>query len=217
MCRRFRAVSCRDRGRGFGHGRAWPVRSGCVPMSVRPWSRACDRVTMRHGVLRSGTARRQQLGAAMTVNITQVSVHGSGNEPSAGENLTAYAEVENGGSGNARVDLVFTVDGAEVGNASAELMAGSKQWVQAQIGQLAAGGHDLEAVGNIDDGSSSSQARNGLSIQIAGAAVGSTPVPTATLTPVHVRAHSNVEHPDGQAWAGERLGVWVQVTNTGEH
>lgn len=146
----------------------------------------------------------------MSVTITQVSVHGADGAPSAGEDLTAYAEVTNGGGETARIGLNFTLDAQSVGTQQAELMPGASQWVQAHIGQLASGGHDLNVVGAVDDGRSSSQAEGGTTFEVAAPAT-----PHVTIGQPQIRPHSNVEHHAGTAWTDERIGVWVEITNSG--
>lgn len=146
----------------------------------------------------------------MSVTISQVSVHGADAAPSAGEDLTAYAELTNAGGDTARVEVTFTVDAQTVGTQQAELMAGASQWVQVHLGQLASGGHDLNVVGAVDDGVSSSQAEGGTTFHVAEPAA-----PHATIGTPQIRPHSNVEHHAGTAWTGERIGVWVEITNSG--
>jgi hypothetical protein len=151
----------------------------------------------------------------MTITIAQVSVHGANGEPAANEDLTVYAELTNDADQAARVELTFNVDHQPVGTAHAEVPACGSQWASAAIGHVAAGGHDLQVVGAVEDGNSSSQVDNGLSFQVAAAAAPATPTPTAAVGEIHIRPHSNVEHPAGQAWPDERVNVAVSLTNTG--
>lgn len=151
----------------------------------------------------------------MTVTIAQVSVQGAGGEPAADEELTAYAELTNDGDQSARVDLTFSVDHQQLGTAQADIPPGGSQWANAAIGQLTAGGHELQVTGAVDDGNSSSQVDNGLSFHLAAPTPAATPTPTATIGEIHIRPHSNVEHPAGQAWPDEPINVAVSITNTG--
>jgi len=146
----------------------------------------------------------------MTITITQLSVHGAGGEPAAGEELTAYAELTNDADHSARVEVTVAVDHQDIGTSHAEVAACGSEWVHVALGHLTSGGHDLAVRGAVDDGMSSAEVHNGSSFHVAAPAA-----PTATLGPLTIRAHSNVEHPAGQAWTGERIGVWVEITNTG--
>lgn len=147
----------------------------------------------------------------MSVTITQLSVHGADGVPAADEELTAYAELSNDADQTAQVELTFAVDSQDVGTVHAELVAGSSQWAQLPIGQLTAGAHDLHARGAVDDGMSSSETDNGISFEVAAPAP-----PTATIGGLQIQPHSNVDHPAGEAWTDERIGVRAEITNTGQ-
>jgi hypothetical protein len=146
----------------------------------------------------------------MTITITQLSVHGANGAPAAGEDLTAYAELTNDAAEPAAVEVTVAIDNQDMGTSHAQVPAVGSEWVQVPLGHLSSGGHDIALRGAVDDGTSSSEVHDGNSFQVA-----APPAPTATLGELTIRAHSNVEHPVGQAWTDERIGVWVEITNTG--
>ena len=147
----------------------------------------------------------------MSVTINQVSIQSSNGTIESGEQLTAYAELANGDS-QAHATVTFSIDGSARGDTSIDLAPNDTQWVQVNVGELAAGGHDLEATAAIDDGMSSSQASNGISFTVN---AGTPAQPQVDIGQLSVRAHSNVEHDSGEAWVGERIGMWVEVRNSG--
>lgn len=149
----------------------------------------------------------------MTVLVTQAAVHGTGNAPSADDDLTAYAHLHNGGESTARVSVVFSIDSQAYEATEHEIPPGGEEWASREVGRLGEGGHELSVTADVDDGSSNSQSQNGISFMVS---AGAPPAdPTASLTEMVVRAHSNVQHQPGHAWEGEHLGVWLMLTNTG--
>lgn len=147
----------------------------------------------------------------MPVTINEVSIQSADGTIDSGESLTAYAQLANGGDTDANVTVTFNIDGSVRGDAATiQLTPGDVQWVQSVVGEIDAGGHDLEVSAAIDDGMSSSHASNGLSFAVAA----SVPqIPHVELGQFVVRAHSNVEHDAGEAWVGEPIGMWVEVSN----
>jgi hypothetical protein len=150
----------------------------------------------------------------MSVTINQVSIQSDTGTIEAGESLTAWAELNNDGDTQARATVTFTIDSSTRGDATIDLSPNDTQWVQAVVGELSAGGHELEATAAIDDGMSSSQASNGISFNVgAGAGGGGTHQPQVEIGQLAVRPHTNVEHEDGTAWTGESIGMWVKFRN----
>lgn len=150
----------------------------------------------------------------MSVTINEVSIQSDNGTIEAGESLTAWAELNNAGETHAHATVTFTVDGAARGDASVDLSPNDTQWVQVVVGELSAGGHELEATAAIDDGMSSSQASNGISFNVGpGASGAGTHQPQVEIGQLTVRPHTNVEHEDGTAWTGESIGMWVKVRN----
>jgi hypothetical protein len=148
----------------------------------------------------------------MGITISQVSIQGETGTLNADEQLTAWAELVSDGDQQARAEVTFSIDGSPRATANAELEPFGQQWVQAQVGELAAGGHELEVSAAIDDGMSSSQATSGISFQVT---VAQPETPNITMGQLALRPHSNVDHPDGTAWAGEQIAMWVQLENHG--
>ena len=149
----------------------------------------------------------------MSVRIESASVQGAGGEPSEGEELTAYAQVANEGAEQANLNLHFHIDGSELGTVNGTVDPGGNVWLSASIGHLTAGGHELRAVADVDDGQSSSQADNGISFMVAAPAP--PPNPTVQVGEIHFQPHTNVEHPAGHAWSNEQVQVSVLLHNTG--
>lgn len=147
----------------------------------------------------------------MSITINQVSIQSLDGTVDSGEELTAYAELANDGDTPADVTVTFNIDGSIRGESGpVQLSPGDAQWVQAVIGEIEAGGHELEASAAIDDGMSSSSTSNGISFTVNAAAP---VIPNVELGQLVARAHSNVEHDAGEAWVGESIGMWVELTN----
>lgn len=145
----------------------------------------------------------------MSVSVNEVSIQDDNGRREAGP-MTAYAELVNSGETQARVTITFSIDGVARGDESVELSPGESRWVSAQVGEVHAGGHELEAMAAIDDGMSSSQASNGLSFHVDAPAPH---IPQVSIGQLMVRPRTNVTHADGTAWTGEPIGMWVSVKN----
>src|SRR5262245_55654435 len=102
----------------------------------------------------------------MPVTINQVSIQSDNGPLDSGEPLTAWAELANSGDSQAHATVTFTIDGSARGDTSIDLSPNDTQWVQVAVGEVTAGGHELEASAAIDDGMSSSMANNGISFNV---------------------------------------------------
>ena len=111
----------------------------------------------------------------MSVTINQVSIQSDNGTIEAGESLTAWAELANTGDSQAHATVTFAIDGASRGETTVDLSPSDTQWVQVVVGEVTAGGHELEATAAIDDGMSSSMANNGLSFNVGAGGGGAEP------------------------------------------
>jgi hypothetical protein len=151
----------------------------------------------------------------MAVLVNNISVSAAGGGARTGEELTAYAELANDGGDTAEVQVDFLVDGQHRGTAGGHITAGGSQWFSVGIGQLSAGGHEIEANAAVEADQQSTQVTNGMSFTVEGAAAPEQP--NVTVGELQLQAHSNVEHGHNQAWEGERIRASVQLTNRGGH